>query len=135
MLSAGLCSSQGHLNVIACQVRTFIPVQATIPAPRRTTFNVQSEQPKVQLRLATNEGGKLWLNGKRVWQMFRTEEVPLDHDIVSVVLHPGDNIVLLKVVNSFGDWGFYLRVTDENGKGMPDIEFKAVDGDAAMAKL
>lgn len=93
------------------------------------------EKRKVQLRLATNEGGKLWLNGKRVWQMFRTEEVPLDHDIVSVVLHPGDNTVLLKVVNSFGDWGFYLRVTDENGKGMPDIEFKAVDGDAAMAKL
>ncbi len=90
------------------------------------------EKRKVQIRLSTNEGAKLWINDELAWQVYRRKEVPLDHDIVAVVLHPGDNKMLLKVNNSSGDWGFYFRVTDENGRGYPDLSFTAID-DAAFA--
>ncbi|MFQ5650057.1 MAG: tetratricopeptide repeat protein [bacterium] len=93
------------------------------------------EKRKVQIRLASNESSKLWLNNELVWQVYRTEEVPLDHDIVSVLLQPGDNKILLKVTNGFGDWGFYLRVTDEKGKGFEDISFEAIDREMAVVRL
>jgi len=83
------------------------------------------DKRKVQLRVASDEACKLWLNDKLVWQAFRTKGVPIDQDIVSVYLHPGENKVLLKVTNSTGDWGFYFRVTDDNGQGFSDITFRA----------
>ncbi|MFQ5640291.1 MAG: tetratricopeptide repeat protein [bacterium] len=85
------------------------------------------EKRPVQLRLATDEACKLWLNDKVVWQIFRQKDAALDSDIITVMLHPGDNKLLLKVTNSVGDWGFYLRVTDENGDGFEDIEFRSVE--------
>lgn len=85
------------------------------------------DRRKVQLRVASDEACKMWLNDKLVWQAYRTGEVPLDHDIVAVVLHPGDNKILIKVTNSIEDWGFYFRVTDEQGAGFSDIKFRSAD--------
>lgn len=77
----------------------------------------------VQLRVASDESCKLWLNDELVWQAYRKKDVALDNDIVTVILHPGDNKLLMKVTNSIGDWGFYLRVTDKQGNGFPDLKF------------
>ena len=85
---------------------------------------------KVQLRVATDEACKLWLNDKLVWQIYRTWGEPLDHDMASVVLHSGNNKIVIKITNSMLDWGFYLRVTDENGDGLPDIKFNPIDIDS-----
>ncbi len=82
------------------------------------------DERMAQLRLATDEACKLWLNGKLVWQAFRSEDPVIDQDIVTVMLRPGENRLLLKVTNSIRDWGFYLRVTDEQGRGFPDIRFR-----------
>lgn len=87
------------------------------------------EKRKVQLRIASDEACKLWLNGKQVWQAFRLKDVPIDQDIVSVYLHPGENKLLLKITNSTRDWGFYFRVTDDNGEGFSDIMFRAPNAD------
>ncbi len=82
------------------------------------------EKRVVQIRLSTNESCKLWFNDEQVWQSYHTgSESPLDNDIVSVVLHQGFNKLLLKVTNSFGDWGYSLRITDEKGNGFLDLEF------------
>jgi tetratricopeptide (TPR) repeat protein len=93
------------------------------------------DKRRVQLRLGSDEACKLWLNDKLVWQAYRSKEVPIDYDIVSVVLHPGDNNILMKVTNSIRDWGFYFRVTDKNGDGIPAITFKAVDKSQGLAGL
>jgi hypothetical protein len=42
-------------------------------------------------------------------------------------LKKGLNRVLIKVCNRLGDWGFYFRVTDETGKGVPVVEFVSAD--------
>ena len=77
----------------------------------------------VKLRLGSDEGCKLWLNNAQIWQHFLKEAARIDRDLVTVLLHPGYNKLLIKVTNTDGDWGFHLRVTDENGAGYPDITF------------
>jgi Tfp pilus assembly protein PilF/TolB-like protein len=83
------------------------------------------DKRKVKIRLGCNEGNKLWFNDDLIWQRYYTKykDAIVDRDMVTVVLRPGYNKVLLKVTNSTLDWGFYFRVTDENGNGFKDITF------------
>jgi hypothetical protein len=87
------------------------------------------DERKVQIRLGCNDACKLWFNDELVMQRYytKTTDAVLDRDLVAVALHPGYNKVLLKVPNVVHNWGFYLRVTDENGYGFKDISFHAPD--------
>lgn len=78
---------------------------------------------KVQFRLGSNEAIKVWLNDKLVWKMNAIREAAVDSDVFEVDLRKGKNKVLVKVGNTFGNWGYYFRVTDSTGKGIPEIEF------------
>jgi tetratricopeptide (TPR) repeat protein len=77
----------------------------------------------VQIRLGTDEACKLWLNNKKIWQHYIKSDAMIDRDLITVLLHPGYNKILLKITNNFGDWGFFFRVTDEEGNGFPDVTF------------
>ena len=81
----------------------------------------------VQIRFGSDEGCKLWLNNAQIWQHYLKESARIDRDLVTVLLHPGFNKLLVKVTNTDLDWGFYLRVTDENGNGFPDITFHSYE--------
>jgi len=85
------------------------------------------EKRKVQIRLGSDEACKLWLNDKLIWQHYIKADAILDRDMVTVVLHPGYNKLLIKVTNTSFDWGYYLRITDEKGEGFPDITFHSPD--------
>jgi tetratricopeptide (TPR) repeat protein len=86
------------------------------------------EERKVQIRLGSNEACKVWLNNKLVWQHFITsKEASLDRDLVTVLLNPGYNKLLVKITNNLLGWGYFLRVTDENGNGFPDITFHSYE--------
>ena len=78
---------------------------------------------QVQIRLGTDEACKVWLNNKLIWQHYMTGDAKMDRDLITVILHPGENNLMLKVTNTDFDWGFYLRVTDESGFGFRDIRF------------
>jgi hypothetical protein len=86
------------------------------------------DRKPAQIRIGTNDSAKLWLNDKEVWRMNIGRDAVFDNDIVPVVLEPGLNKVLIKICNRINEWGFYFRVTDEEGKGIPGIEF--VSGDS-----
>ncbi len=81
------------------------------------------EKRKVQIRLGTDETCKLWLNNDLIWQHYIKADAAPDRDLVTVVLRPGYNKLLLKVTNTDFDWGFYLRITDDKGQGFEDITF------------
>jgi tetratricopeptide (TPR) repeat protein len=77
----------------------------------------------VQFRIGSNESIKIWLNEEEVF-MFNDLRISfLDHNIIPVQFKPGINRVLLKICNRIGEWGFFFRVTDEDGRGIPDIVF------------
>ena len=85
------------------------------------------DEKDVQLRVGTNDATKIWLNDKLVWNFNIGRDAIFDDDLVNVSLKPGLNKILIKVCNRISLWGFYFRITDENGNGMPDIKFVAAN--------
>ncbi len=84
-------------------------------------------QRMAQLRLGADEAVKVWLNDREVWRMNRIRGAVIDDDMATVTLQPGLNKILIKIINRWGSWGFYFRVTDGEGNGMADIEFISAD--------
>lgn len=80
------------------------------------------EQP-VQFRLGSNDAVKVWLNGQEVWKHETGRTVGLDDDIFPVTLPRGKSLILLKISNFGSNWGFCFRISDENGKKIPDLKF------------
>ena len=87
------------------------------------------DRREVQIRTGSNEAVKIWVNGAEVWRHNEWREAVFDADVASAVLSAGRNEILVKVCNRLGNWGFYLRVTDDQGRGMTDLEFAAPDGE------
>ncbi|HQP98146.1 MAG TPA: DUF4838 domain-containing protein [bacterium] len=77
----------------------------------------------VQLRVGSNDGVKMWLNGQEVWSNRISRMAVVDADIVPAQLQKGWNSILLKVSQTAGQWGFFFRVTDEAGKPAEDLQW------------
>lgn len=82
---------------------------------------------QAQIRIGTNESARLWLNDREVWRMNLGRDAIFDNDIVPVELLPGANKILIKVCNQINEWGFYLRITDMEGRGIPELKFISAD--------
>ena len=87
------------------------------------------DERKVQFRFDSDDQGKIWLNGKEVHAHTRTHSAQIDWDIIPVTLKPGENSILVKVCEEEQDWGFYLRITDINGKPFDDLIINASQED------
>ena len=81
----------------------------------------------VQIRVGTNDAAKIWLNDELVWKFNSGRDASFDDDIIKVSLKSGLNKILIKVCNRISLWGYYFRITDEEGNGLPDIEFVSAD--------
>ena len=77
----------------------------------------------VQFRFGSDDGSKVWLNDTEIWRLNKGGPAVFDDFKISVTLKKGINKVLIKVCNGPSDWGFFFRVTDEEGNGVPDINF------------
>jgi hypothetical protein len=69
----------------------------------------------VQIYVACTGGGRLWINGESVWQALGTGLDPRDAEPVNYTLEPGQNRLVLELVNADGPWGFWLRLTERRG--------------------
>ena len=78
----------------------------------------RTETEKLILLVASDDGIKIWLNGKEVHRNLVLRAVNLDQDFVPVQLRKGDNHLLLKVHQAKGDWGFAVRMIEDKN----DIE-------------
>ncbi len=78
---------------------------------------------EVQFRFDSDDQGKVWLNGKEVFVNTRTFAASIDRLVNPVNLKKGRNSVLVKVNENTGGWGFYLRVTDQDGNPFDDLVF------------
>ncbi|MEN6424738.1 MAG: DUF1080 domain-containing protein [Phycisphaerales bacterium] len=76
---------------------------------------------KATLQLGTDDGVKVWLNGKMVHANNASRGVMPDEDKVPVTLQQGVNELLLKVTNGSGDWGAIARFVGEGGKPLENI--------------
>ncbi len=67
---------------------------------------------RVDCFLGTDDWVGLWLNGQRVHANVVHRGAQPDQDHVMLSLNSGWNLLLIKVGDDYGAWGFYLRISD-----------------------
>ncbi len=85
------------------------------------TFSSPDER-KAQIRFDSDDQGKVWLNGKKVYAHRRTRGAQIDRRTIPVTIVNGKNTILVKVSNESLPWGFYLRITDTDGNPFSDLK-------------
>jgi hypothetical protein len=75
-------------------------------------IDMPEEQPAV-LGIGSDDGVKIWLNGKLVHENWIIRGVEFDSDRVPVVFKEGINQLVIKIQNRGGPWGFCCRLLDE----------------------
>ena len=91
-----------------------------------TLSYVYSPTPReAALRITTDDGLKLWLNEKCVYEKDVFSEFLPHHQAVGVYLNEGWNKLLAKLTKDEGSWQFSLQITDPEGKAFPDLKCQA----------
>ena len=86
---------------------------ATVTAP---------DEREVLLKFDSDDQGKIWLNGERIFTHTKAFSAVIDNYTIPVTLKPGKNSILVKVCEEVGGWGFYLRITDTDGNPFDDLK-------------
>ena len=79
------------------------------------------DERKAQLRFGGGTQAKVWLNGEEVFTHNKSHVPAMDQDTISVTLKQGQNSILVKVCSEMYFLGFYLRLTDMEGKPFADV--------------
>lgn len=88
---------------------------------------VSPDERKVQLRFDSDDQGKVWLNGEEVFANAGSHSATIDRYTIPVTLKSGENSILVKVCEEEEGWGFYLRITDTDGKPFNDLKIGGSD--------
>ncbi|MFP6584924.1 MAG: hypothetical protein VCD00_20495 [Candidatus Hydrogenedentota bacterium] len=89
-----------------------------------TTFSSETSK-EAQIRVGSDDGVRIWLNGQSVHENNIDRGMLLDQDIVPVHLKAGENQLLVQVTQLVGGWGFMLRLTESDGTPI-EVAQKAV---------
>jgi len=82
--------------------------------------------PKSQdaaIRFGTDEGFKLFVNGKQVTGEEIKRRFEFDQNVVAVHLSEGWNVIMLKVTEYKGEWKFCARLTAPDGTPLSGLEY------------
>jgi pimeloyl-ACP methyl ester carboxylesterase len=93
----------------------------------------RKESGRIYLSLGTDDGVKVWLNGKLVHRVLTARALTLDEDGLALDVNAGANHLLLKIQQSKGGWGFAVRMLanpNELNFVTGNIEFSLVHGNA-----
>ena len=80
------------------------------------------DEREVQFRFDSDDQSKIWLNGNEVFANTQAHAAIVDRYAIPVKLKAGKNSILVKVCNEEGGWGYYLRITDADGKPFEDLK-------------
>jgi HEAT repeat protein len=94
------------IGVVGQHDRVFAYAYAEIDVPEATP---------AQLRLGSDDGNVVWLNGEKVWENRVDRGAGVDQDIAPCQLKQGKNTILVKISQGAGGWNFMLRVTKPDG--------------------
>lgn len=79
------------------------------------TIHVEKET-KLKVFTGSDDGLRLWVNGKLAQSVLAIRGTKIDSESAEITLQPGDNTLLLEVMQGKGGWGFVLRLEDAEGK-------------------
>ena len=83
----------------------------------------EEERTGLQLKMGSNDQGKVYLNGKLLLKTSEPRPLQQDEDVArNLTLNKGINVVVFKIFNEGGsEWQGCLRFTDANGKAVKDL--------------
>ncbi|MEN8137650.1 MAG: glycoside hydrolase family 20 zincin-like fold domain-containing protein [Bacteroidota bacterium] len=90
--------------------KIFVPNEGVV-AYAAIWIESDKEQEKI-LGVGSNDGMKAWLNGKLLLKVHKPRIVKIDDEYLKLKLKKGNNILLLKIEQGLGGWGFALRPVD-----------------------
>jgi type 1 glutamine amidotransferase len=90
----------------------------------KTILSVDKVTPVV-FKIGSDDGVKVWVNGKQVHANNASRPVKAGQDKVDVRLEKGQNQVLVKVTQKSGNWGFCMNITDSNGNAIVELDVNA----------
>jgi len=77
----------------------------------RTTMELK-QAGKIKIGVGSNDGVKLWINGKLVHNNQTARKAEPNQDILTINLKKGKNDILIKIDQTGGGWGFYFTVLE-----------------------
>lgn len=86
----------------------------------RTILTSEQEQQAV-LELGSDDGVKVWVNGKFAHANNASRPCSPGEDKASVTLRQGENVLLLKITQSGGGWAAVARLRDAAGKPLSNV--------------
>ena len=79
---------------------------------------------KVNLAIGSDDCHKIWLNGKPVGQVEMERGAAPDQNVYPVELLKGENLLVVKVFQSVGNWQFCVRFLDDQKKPVTDLKIR-----------
>jgi hypothetical protein len=73
----------------------------------------------VVVRMGSDDGIKLWVNGEVVHDHDVDRPCKIDEDSAAAKLKAGENTLLVKISQGGGGWNFRLRFTTSEGRALP----------------
>jgi hypothetical protein len=78
----------------------------------------------VTMAVASNDQGRLYLNGKDIYVFTEARTLELDADKGKVTLNKGLNVVVFKIINEQGKWQGAMRFLDKAGAPLKELKIK-----------
>jgi putative heme-binding domain-containing protein len=113
-LSAVYAQGDAKLGWKEVENASHIDLARAFAAPSDSSFYAYfrmetARRERVRLMVGSDDGVKVWHNGREVWtNAVERAALPLQ-DVVPLVLEPGSNDVLVRVQNFAGECGLYLH--------------------------
>jgi hypothetical protein len=100
----------GKENTYISLAKIFKPSDEDVVYARRV-FNLK-EKSDLKIGLGSNDGVKMWINGKLVHSNIVARTAVPNDDVLTVPFKKGENVVLLKIDQLGGGWGFFFTIMD-----------------------
>jgi CubicO group peptidase (beta-lactamase class C family) len=80
---------------------------------------------KALIGLGSDDGVKVWLNGREVHRNYIDRGLKVDDDIFEISLNEGSNQLLIKIINKQWDYGFSIRSV--SGEAVSDLMLSSAE--------
>lgn len=77
-----------------------------------------SKAQRVKLNFSSDDGAKIWLNHRLIFTNDRGSAITPYQNYLDMQLNPGDNFLLIKVVNIDNDWVMFTALEKESAAGI-----------------
>ena len=77
-----------------------------------------NKRRKLYLNFTSDDNSKVWINGKEILRLEKSEAVIAYEKYVPVKLKRGNNFILVKVNNGMFDWQMYAKLEEKSEEGL-----------------